>query len=147
MKLIYKPFGIVFGIVAGLLSKKLFEAVWGIFDKEEPPKPTTRETTWPKVLGAAVVEGAPGAAAPRLGRHPHAVQVRDLGVVVVDRPDGHPRARLEHEGDAALARRVLAHALLPHLALEGGLARVRRAEGHRRVLKRAQPHVAHEVDV
>ncbi|HEY3187781.1 MAG TPA: DUF4235 domain-containing protein [Solirubrobacteraceae bacterium] len=57
MKLLYKPFGIVFGIVAGLLSRKLFEAVWGIFDKEEPPKPTTRETTWPKVLGAAVVEG------------------------------------------------------------------------------------------
>ena len=57
MKLIYKPFGIVFGILAGLLSKKLFEAVWGIFDKEEPPKPTTQQTTWPKVIGAAVVEG------------------------------------------------------------------------------------------
>ena len=57
MKLIYKPFGIVFGILAGFLSKKLFEAVWGIFDKEEPPKPTTQQTTWPKVLGAAVVEG------------------------------------------------------------------------------------------
>jgi hypothetical protein len=57
MKLIYKPFGIVLGIGAGLLSKKLFEAIWGIFDKEEPPKPTTLQTTWPKVLGAAVVEG------------------------------------------------------------------------------------------
>jgi Protein of unknown function (DUF4235) len=57
MKLIYKPFGIVFGILAGLLSKKLFEAVWGVFDKEEPPKPTTLQTSWPKVLGAAVVEG------------------------------------------------------------------------------------------
>ena len=57
MKLIYKPFGIVFGILAGLLSKKLFEAVWGVFDKEEPPKPTTLQTSWPKVIGAAVVEG------------------------------------------------------------------------------------------
>jgi hypothetical protein len=57
MKLIYKPFGIIFGILAGFLSKKLFEAVWGVFDKEEPPKPTTLQTTWPKVLGAAVVEG------------------------------------------------------------------------------------------
>ena len=57
MKLIYKPFGIAFGILAGVLSKKVFEAVWGIFDKEEPPKPTTLETTWPKVIGAAVVEG------------------------------------------------------------------------------------------
>ena len=57
MKLLYKPFGIVFGILAGIASKKIFEAVWGIFDKEEPPKPTTLETTWPKVIGAAVVEG------------------------------------------------------------------------------------------
>ena len=57
MKLIYKPFGIVIGILAGIVSKKIFEAVWGIFDKEEPPRPTTLETTWPKVLGAAVVQG------------------------------------------------------------------------------------------
>jgi hypothetical protein len=57
MKLLYKPFGIAIGILAGILSKKLFEALWGIFDKEEPPKPTTLETTWPRVLGAAVVEG------------------------------------------------------------------------------------------
>ena len=57
MKLIYKPFGLICGILAGILSKKLFEAVWGVFDKEEPPKPTTQQTTWPKVIGAAVVEG------------------------------------------------------------------------------------------
>ena len=57
MKLLYKPFGILFGIAAGFLAKKVFEAVWGVLDREEPPKPTTRETTWPKVIGAAVVEG------------------------------------------------------------------------------------------
>jgi pectin methylesterase-like acyl-CoA thioesterase len=57
MKLVYKPFGIVLSLAAAFVSKKLFEAVWGIFDKEEPPKPTTLEATWPKVLGAAVVQG------------------------------------------------------------------------------------------
>ena len=57
MKLIYKPFGIVFGIIAGLLSKKLFELIWSKLDDEEPPKPTTELATWPKVLGAALVEG------------------------------------------------------------------------------------------
>lgn len=57
MKLIYKPFGIVFGLLAGFLSKKLFNVVWGIFDKEEPPKPTTKEADWPKVLSAAAVQG------------------------------------------------------------------------------------------
>lgn len=58
MKVIYKPFGIVLGILSGIVAKKLFNLVWGLFDKEEPPKPTTQETSWPKVLGAAVVQGA-----------------------------------------------------------------------------------------
>jgi hypothetical protein len=57
VKLIYKPFGIVIGILSGLVAKKLFEALWGVFDKEEPPKPTTQEATWPKVLAAAAVQG------------------------------------------------------------------------------------------
>ena len=57
MKLIYKPFGIVIGILAGVLSKKLFQAIWGIFDEEEPPKPTTERATWPKVIAAAAVQG------------------------------------------------------------------------------------------
>ena len=57
MKLIYKPFGIIAGILAGFLSKKLFEWVWSKIDDQEPPKPTTEETVWPKVLAAAAVEG------------------------------------------------------------------------------------------
>jgi uncharacterized protein DUF4235 len=57
MKLIYKPFGIVLGILAGLLSKKLFDVVWGIFDQEEPPKATTQEAGLTKVLAAAAVQG------------------------------------------------------------------------------------------
>jgi hypothetical protein len=57
MKLVYKPFGIVLGLLAGLVSKKLFDVVWGMFDKEEPPKPTTRDAEWSKVLAAAAVQG------------------------------------------------------------------------------------------
>ena len=57
MKLIYKPFGIFVGFLGGIVAKKVFEAIWGIFDNEEPPKPTTLQTTWPKVIGAAAVEG------------------------------------------------------------------------------------------
>jgi hypothetical protein len=57
VKLIYKPFGIIFGILAGILSKKLFEQVWGLIDDEEPPKPTTKDSSLPKVLGAAAVQG------------------------------------------------------------------------------------------
>ena len=57
MGLIYKPFGIVLGIVAGLLGKRLFDVAWGKFDDEEPPEATTEDTTWPRVLGAAAVQG------------------------------------------------------------------------------------------
>jgi len=58
MKLIYKPFGIVLGLIAGFVSKKVFEALWGVFDHEEAPKPTTKEADWHKVLAAAAVQGA-----------------------------------------------------------------------------------------
>jgi Protein of unknown function (DUF4235) len=57
MKLLYKPFGIVFGLLAGFLARKLFDRVWALIDREEAPKATVQETTWPKVLAAAAVEG------------------------------------------------------------------------------------------
>ncbi len=58
MKFLYKPFGIVIGILAGILARQVFSQVWGHIDGREPPKPTTRESTWVKVLGAAAVQGA-----------------------------------------------------------------------------------------
>jgi Protein of unknown function (DUF4235) len=57
MKILYKPFGLVFGLFAGFLSQKLFNVVWGLFDREEPPKPTTQEAAMTKVLAAAAVQG------------------------------------------------------------------------------------------
>ena len=57
MKLIYRPFGIVLGLVAGFLSKSVFNWVWSKFDDEEAPKATQDETTWTKVLSAAAVQG------------------------------------------------------------------------------------------
>jgi hypothetical protein len=57
VKLIYKPFAVILGLFAGFLSRKLFDQVWGLIDKEEPPKPNTELATWPKVLAAAAVEG------------------------------------------------------------------------------------------
>ena len=44
MGLIYKPIGIVLGIVAGLVGKRLFNFAWTKIDDEDPPKgpPSTR---------------------------------------------------------------------------------------------------------
>ena len=57
MGVIYKPFGILFGLLAGLVGKKLFDFVWTKIDDEDPPKPTTQETSWAKLLSAAAVQG------------------------------------------------------------------------------------------
>ncbi len=58
MKLVYKPFGIIAGILAGLLSRRIFTVIWGKIDEEEPPSPTTELTSWTKVVSAAAVQGA-----------------------------------------------------------------------------------------
>ena len=57
MGLIYKPFGIILGILAGLAGKKLFNFAWTKIDDEEPPKATTEVAPWAKVLGAAALQG------------------------------------------------------------------------------------------
>ena len=57
MKLLYKPFGIVVGLIAGFLARQVFSQIWGHIDDREPPKPTDEESSWGKVLGAAAVQG------------------------------------------------------------------------------------------
>jgi hypothetical protein len=57
MALIYKPFGIVLGLLAGMLGKKAFDFVWTKIDDEEPPEATTQDATWPRLLTAAAVQG------------------------------------------------------------------------------------------
>lgn len=56
MKLLYKPFGILAGIAAGLISKRLFNLLWGLADDREPPKATTAQTTWPKLIAATALQ-------------------------------------------------------------------------------------------
>ena len=57
MRLIYRPIGIILGLLAGFLSKSVFNFVWSKIDDEEAPKPTIRDSSWPKVLIAAAVQG------------------------------------------------------------------------------------------
>jgi hypothetical protein len=57
MKLIYKPFGIILGLLAGAVGRKVFDVVWTKIDDEDPPKPTTELTSWPRVLTAAAIQG------------------------------------------------------------------------------------------
>ena len=47
----------LFGVLAGLIGKKLFDFVWTKIDDEEPPEPTTEETTWGRVIMTAAIQG------------------------------------------------------------------------------------------
>jgi hypothetical protein len=57
VKLIYKPFGIALGLLAGIVGRKIFDFVWTKIDDEDPPKPTTEIAPWTKVVAAAALQG------------------------------------------------------------------------------------------
>jgi hypothetical protein len=57
-KIIFMPVSIVSGLAAGFLGKKIFDQIWGLIDKEEPPEAKHRETSWIKLIAALALEGA-----------------------------------------------------------------------------------------
>ena len=57
MKLLYKPFGLLMGVIAGMLSRKIFDFIWTKIDEEEPPTGTTQHAPWVKILSAAALQG------------------------------------------------------------------------------------------
>jgi hypothetical protein len=71
MKILYKPFGIIAGLIGARIATAIFKALWARIDEEEPPKPTTADASFPKVVGAAALEAATmagvGAAVDRVG--------------------------------------------------------------------------------
>jgi len=62
MNILYKPFGILASLIGAKIAHNVFKAVWGRIDDEDPPKPTTVEASFPKIVGAAALEAATMAA-------------------------------------------------------------------------------------
>jgi Protein of unknown function (DUF4235) len=58
MKFLFIPIGVLGGLLAGFVGKKLFEQIWGLIDEEEPPDPKHREISVPKMVVALALEGA-----------------------------------------------------------------------------------------
>lgn len=54
----FTPLSIVLGLVAGQVSKKLFDLVWGAVRGEEAPRPKHREIALLELIPALLVEGA-----------------------------------------------------------------------------------------
>lgn len=58
-KLLYKPFGLLFGVLGGLAAGAIFKRVWrAAAHEEEAPKATDARKGWGEVIAAATVEGA-----------------------------------------------------------------------------------------
>jgi hypothetical protein len=57
-KLLFIPFSIVGGLIAGQIAKKLFDGIWGVFDDEEAPEGSHRDVPWAKLILAAAMQGA-----------------------------------------------------------------------------------------
>ena len=57
-KLLFIPFSIVSGLVAGLIGRKVFALIWGRFDDQEPPDAGDRDASLPVLVGALAAEGA-----------------------------------------------------------------------------------------
>jgi Protein of unknown function (DUF4235) len=58
MSLVFKPIGIIIGLLAGLLGKKIFELSWRLIDDQDPPQPDHRDVRIGKLAAALVLEGA-----------------------------------------------------------------------------------------
>jgi hypothetical protein len=58
MRILYKPFAVVAGVVAARLGRTVFRGLWSKIDDAEPPPPTAVDASAGKVVGAAVLEGA-----------------------------------------------------------------------------------------
>jgi Protein of unknown function (DUF4235) len=71
MRILYKPFAIISGLIGARIAKSVFRALWSRLDEGEPPRPTTGGESFVKVVGAAALEAATmagvGAAVDRAG--------------------------------------------------------------------------------
>ena len=57
-KLLFVPFSVLGGILAGAIGKKAFDAVWGAIDDQEAPEPEQRDVSLMKLIAALLLEGA-----------------------------------------------------------------------------------------
>jgi hypothetical protein len=59
VKVLYKPFGLVLGILAGILANVVFRKVWALASrKDEVPGAKQKSAGWGEVAAAAALQGA-----------------------------------------------------------------------------------------
>jgi hypothetical protein len=58
LKLMFVPFRVAGGILAGALARKLFARIWRLIDSEQAPGPEQRRISVGKLATALLLEGA-----------------------------------------------------------------------------------------
>ena len=59
MRLLYKPFGMLFGVLGGLVGSAVFTWLWKRLGHDEAaPAATSASHSWREVLTAALLQGA-----------------------------------------------------------------------------------------
>jgi hypothetical protein len=59
VRLLYKPFGLLFGVTGGMVAGTVFKRVWSsVAHESTPPKATDEGRGWGEVVAAAAAEGA-----------------------------------------------------------------------------------------
>jgi Protein of unknown function (DUF4235) len=57
-KILFIPFSIVGGLIAGFAGRQLFAGLWRLIDDQEAPDASHREAEWWKVVVASSLKGA-----------------------------------------------------------------------------------------
>ena len=57
-KILFLPFSVVGGILAGFVGKKAFEGLWHLFDDADAPDPKNQQIAWTKLVTALLLQGA-----------------------------------------------------------------------------------------
>ena len=58
-RLLYKPFGLLFSVLGGIVAGAIFKRVWRVAaHEEEAPSATDRRKRWGEILTAAAAQGA-----------------------------------------------------------------------------------------
>lgn len=58
-RVLYKPFGLLFGVLGGLVAGAIFKRIWAAaVHEDDAPKATDARKDWPEVIAAATLEGA-----------------------------------------------------------------------------------------
>jgi hypothetical protein len=57
MNLFFRPIGIIAGILAGILARKLFDQSWRLIDSQQPPDPDEHHVPMGKLIVSLAMQG------------------------------------------------------------------------------------------